>query len=76
MGVGLNSAQMGNRKRADGNCIRCIMDGLNLGDLNRADILNVLDIIATVNLILEDEFDVLADLNNDSTINMINIILE
>lgn len=34
MGIGINSAQMGTRERADGNCIRCILDEPDLGNLN------------------------------------------
>ena len=34
MGIGINSAQMGTRERADGNCIRCIMDETDLGNIN------------------------------------------
>ncbi len=34
MGIGINNAQMGTRERADGNCIRCILDETDLGNLN------------------------------------------
>jgi len=34
MGIGINNAQMGTRERADGNCIRCILDETDLGNSN------------------------------------------
>ena len=34
MGIGINSAQMGTRERADGNCVRCIKDETELSNIN------------------------------------------
>jgi aryl-phospho-beta-D-glucosidase BglC (GH1 family) len=52
------------------------------GDVTEDGILNILDIIYTVNLILNSEFDILSDINNDGFVNvtditvMVNIILQ
>ena len=45
-----------------------------LGDVNLDGIINILDIIATVNFILSNEYNVSADLNDDSIINVLDII--
>jgi hypothetical protein len=45
------------------------------GDLNGDNLVNVLDVIATVNLVLNGEFNILADLNDDSQINVLDILL-
>ena len=52
------------------------------GDLNGDGVINVLDVIITVNLILDEGYDQLGDLNGDNAVNvldivaLINIILE
>ena len=46
-----------------------------LGDVNQDNLINVLDVIATVNLVLSVEYNALADLNNDSQINVLDILL-
>jgi len=45
------------------------------GDINGDDLINVIDVIATVNLVLNGEFNSLADLNNDGQINVLDILL-
>jgi len=46
------------------------------GDLNSDDIINILDVIQTINIILyETEFNSSADLNNDNTINVLDIVI-
>ena len=77
MGISSSNAFMGNRERADGNCIRCIMDMEDSiqGDINNDNIINVLDVIATVNFILTSGYDNSADLNDDSQINVLDVLL-
>ena len=45
-----------------------------LGDLNNDNVINVLDIIATVNLILNAEYNNAGDMNQDNTINVLDIV--
>ena len=45
------------------------------GDINNDSIINVLDVIALVNIIIDGENNSLADLNQDSFINIQDIIL-
>jgi hypothetical protein len=74
LGISLTNSFIGTRERADGNCIRCIMDNLNLGDINGDNLINVLDVISTVNFVLNNEFNVLADLNSDGVVNVLDIV--
>ena len=46
----------------------------NLGDINGNDIINILDVIETINLILQNEYDVIVDMNNDQQVNILDII--
>jgi CubicO group peptidase (beta-lactamase class C family) len=46
-----------------------------LGDINGDNLINVLDVIATVNLVLSGELNILADLNSDGQINVLDILL-
>ena len=50
-----------------------INNGL-LGDLNEDGNINVQDIIITINLALENEYNLLADLNSDETIDILDIV--
>lgn len=45
-----------------------------LGDLNDDGIINIQDIILTVNLVLNSEYSDSADLNSDSTVNVLDVI--
>ena len=46
-----------------------------MGDINGDDIVNVLDVIATVNIILGlSDYDTQADMNNDNIINVLDVI--
>ncbi len=45
-----------------------------LGDLNNDLLINVLDIIETVHLILNDEFNFLVDMNYDQQVNVLDVI--
>ncbi len=50
--------------------------GLELGDINEDDILNVLDIVLLVNIILSsDNFTLNADLNQDNVVNVLDVVL-
>ena len=53
----------------------CSTDFIIIGDLNGDDLTNVIDIIITINLILDNEFDENADLNFDEHINVLDILL-
>ena len=74
MGISSTNAFMGTRERADGNCVRCIMNEVNLGDLNGDDSIDILDIVLIVNLILEYEYDIIADMNQDSSLNVLDVV--
>ena len=50
-------------------------DSSILGDVNSDGVVNVLDVIFTVNLILDGEFNSLADLNDDLVVDVLDIIL-
>ena len=45
-----------------------------LGDLNQDNIINIQDIIITVNLVLNSSYDISADMNNDNIVNVLDII--
>ena len=52
----------------------CMHTGM-LGDLNKDEILNILDIIIMVNIILElDDYESLADMNEDGIVNILDVI--
>ena len=56
---------------AEGECCSiCII----LGDLNGDGIVNVLDVVAIVNLVLSGEYNEVADMNNDGTLNVLDIV--
>ena len=46
-----------------------------LGDLNNDGILNILDIVALINLVLEGEFNTVGDINVDESLNILDIVL-
>ena len=46
-----------------------------LGDINEDGILNILDIVLMVNMILSNEYSVVADVNEDGFINILDIVL-
>ena len=74
MGISSTNAFMGTRERADGNCVRCIMNEVNLGDLNGDDSIDILDIILIVNMILANESNSIADYNSDGEVNILDIV--
>ena len=74
MGISLTNSFMGTRERADGNCIRCIMDEINLGDLNGDAEINIFDVISMVNLILDGGYSIVADINIDGGVNILDIV--
>ena len=45
-----------------------------LGDMNNDGIINILDIIAVVNIVLVSDYDSTADLNGDNVVNVLDII--
>ena len=57
---------------AEGECCSiCIL----LGDLSGDGIVNVLDVVAIVNLVLSGEYDEVADMNVDGTLNVLDVVL-
>ena len=46
----------------------------NLGDINNDGAINIQDIIITINLVLNNEYDYLVDLNSDETIDILDIV--
>ena len=45
-----------------------------LGDINDDGILNILDIVALVNLVLAAEYNPMGDMNSDETLNILDIV--
>ena len=57
---------------AEGECCSiCII----LGDLSGDGIVNVLDVVAMVNLVLSGGYDEVADMNGDATLNVLDVVL-
>ena len=57
---------------AEGECCSiCI----SLGDISGDGIVNVLDVVAMVNLVLSGGYDVVADMNSDGTLNVLDVVL-
>ena len=46
-----------------------------LGDINGDSIVNVLDVVAMVNLVLSGGYDEVADMNGDGTLNVLDVVL-
>ena len=44
------------------------------GDINNDSIINILDVIETINLILQNNYDVIVDMDNDQQVNILDII--
>ena len=53
----------------------CGESEFQLGDVNGDSIINILDIIETIDLVLTSSYNVYADMNNDNTINIADIII-
>ena len=69
------SDPLGNPYPTDtGDCELIDLDSSILGDLNADGILNVLDIVALVNIALSNEYVSSGDLNNDVVINILDIV--
>ena len=45
-----------------------------MGDINEDGILNILDIVALVNLVLAGEYNPMGDMNDDETLNILDIV--
>ena len=57
---------------AEGDCCSiCI----SLGDISGDGIVNVLDVVAMVNLVLSGGYDEVADMNGDGTLNVLDVVL-
>ena len=52
-----------------------IPNGVILGDINDDEILDVLDIVLMINMILSNEYSVVADVNEDGFVNILDIIV-
>ena len=53
-----------------GDCV----DSSLMGDLNNDGSLDILDLVALANLILDDEFDLNGDMNGDGQLNILDIV--
>ena len=49
-------------------------DFLDIGDVNEDGILNVLDLILVIDMILNNEYSLIADVNEDEIVNILDII--
>jgi hypothetical protein len=57
---------------AEGECCSiCII----IGDISGDGIVNVLDVVAMVNLVLSGGYDEVADMNGDGTLNVLDVVL-
>ena len=57
---------------AEGECCSvCVL----FGDSNGDGILNVLDVVAMVNLVLSGVYNEVADMNSDGTLNVLDVVL-
>ena len=57
---------------AEGECCSICM---LLGDLSGDGIINILDVVAMVNLVLSGGYDIVADFNSDGTLNVLDVVL-
>ncbi len=51
------------------------LDSNELGDINFDGIVNVIDVVATVNIILDEEYNSIIDINQDSSIDILDLVL-
>ena len=45
-----------------------------IGDINNDQIINILDVVATINFVLSNDYNSLADLNLDGQVNVLDIV--
>ena len=50
-------------------------DECTLGDVNGDGVVNILDVVAAVNIVLSDEYQVSVDLNEDGSVDILDVIL-
>jgi len=55
--------------------IKLAVNTIILGDINNDGILNVLDIVAIINMILGNEYSLVADVNADGFVNIVDVVL-
>lgn len=53
----------------------CCSTCVQYGDINTDGIINVLDVVAMVNLVLSGGYDEVADMNGDGTLNVLDVVL-
>ena len=53
----------------------CQDNSIFFGDINNDSLVNILDVIQTVNLILYNEYNFVVDINQDDIINIQDVIL-
>ena len=51
-----------------------LIPNMILGDINYDEVINILDVIETVNLVLSNEYEYIADINSDGIVNILDII--
>ena len=54
-----------------GSCSTCVQ----YGDCNGDDTINVLDVVAMVNLVLSNGYNEVADMNGDGILNVLDVVL-
>ena len=57
----------------NGNLVDCY-NPTNLGDINEDGILNVLDLVLMIDMILNNEYSLIADVNEDGIVNILDIV--
>ena len=48
---------------------------MSIGDVNEDGILNILDILLTVNVVMDYEYNELGDVNEDGVLNILDILV-
>ena len=51
------------------------LDSQELGDINLDGFINIVDVVATINIILNDDYNIIIDMNQDDSIDILDVVL-
>ena len=51
------------------------LDSQELGDINLDGFINIVDVVATINIILDDDYNIIIDMNQDDSIDILDVVL-